>query len=85
MPVKRRTAKRRMDPGAEVKAWAAAFQGHFTHFGELEDMGVETDAYGRPDRAEAEDAWRRLGTLFLAEHRDAALGEPWALTEFGEP
>ena len=85
MPAKRRTAKRRLDPTAELKAWSGAFQSHWTYFGELEEIGVETDPYGRPDRATAEEAWHRLGARFLAEMRDPVLGEPWALTEFGEP
>ena len=85
MPVKRRTEKRRLDPAAELDAWSGAFQSHWTYFGELEEIGVETNAYGQPDRAVAEAAWRRLGVRFLAERRDPVLGTPWALTEFGEP
>ena len=85
MPVKRRTAKRRLDPMAELEAWSCAFQAHYTYFGELEEIGVETDAYGRPDRAVAEAAWRRLGARFLAEAANPHLGAPWALLEFGDP
>ncbi len=85
MPVKRRIEKRRMDPAAELDAWSGAFQSHHTYFGELEEIGVKTDSYGRPDRATAEEAWHRLGARFLAEKHNPVLGTPWALSEFGEP
>ena len=85
MPPKRRTGKRRLDPAAELEAWSGAFQGHWTYFGELGEIGVETDAYGRPERAVAAAAWHRLGARFLAEKADPKLGTPWGLSEFGEP
>ncbi len=85
MPPKRRTDKRRLDPAAELQAWSGAFQSHWTYFGELEEIGVATDAYGRPDRAVAEEAWHRLGGRFLAEMHDPVRGDPWALKKFGEP
>lgn len=85
MPPKRRTDKRRLEPAAELETWSGAFQSHWTYFGELEEIGVVTDTYGRPDPAAAERAWRRLGVRFLAEKHAPVLGTPWALKEFGEP
>ena len=85
MPVKRRHKKRRLDPAAELEAWSGAFQSHYTYFGELEEIGVDTDAQGQPDRAVVEAAWHRLGVRFLAEKADPVLGTPWAVLELREP
>ena len=84
MPVKKRTAKRRLDPAAELDAWSMAFQCGHDYFGDLPEIGVPMDGHG-PDRAAAEAAWHRLGARFLAERRDPVLGTPWAPSEFGEP
>ena len=86
MPLKRRTEKRRMDPAAELAAWSMVFQSGWDYFGDLPRLGVLMDEHGhRPDRAAAEEAWRRLGARFLAEPQDPHLTPSWALKEFGEP
>lgn len=81
MPVRYRRSKARMD---DLPAWVMTFQAGFDYFDELPGAGVETDAYGRPPRPVAIEAWHRLGAVFLAQYRDIAV-EPWALLEFGEP
>ncbi len=85
MPV--RTRKNRKRAVADAAAWADVFSSEFDFFGDLADAGVETDAYGRPDREEAHQAWQRLGAEFLrlTPPRHPALGPPWALQESGEP
>lgn len=89
MPVRRKIDRRRAEA---LPAWEMTFLAGRDYFGDLEAIGVATDEYSRPDRSEAEAAWRRLGTLFLAEHaaeqaqqRHPREGEPWALAEFGMP
>jgi hypothetical protein len=84
MPVKRRAAKRRLDLAAELQAWSMVFACGRDYFNDLPSIGVLTDG-SRPDRAAAEDAWRRLGARFLAEPQDPHLTPAWALKEFGEP
>jgi hypothetical protein len=81
MPVRTRKDRRRAAAGLEE--WESVFSSEFDFFGELRDAGVETDAYGRPDREEARKAWQRLGAEFLSTFRDSH--QPWALAEFGEP
>lgn len=82
MPVKRRLEKRRRDPAAEAEAWESTFQSGWDFFSDLPELGVATDAYGRPDRDEAESAWRRLGHIYLANANERA--GCWALETFGE-
>ncbi len=84
MPVKRRSHKRRIDPETVYRAWAGALETEFDFFDDLPALGVPTDQYGRPDREAARAAWAQYGARILAEH-DAAMGPPWALTEFGDP
>jgi hypothetical protein len=81
MPVRKR--KDRRSPSAGLDAWETVFSSEFDFFGELQDAGVKTDAYGRPDREEARAAWQRHGAGFLSTFRDSH--QPWALAEFGEP
>ena len=73
MPVKRRNEKRRLDPATELAAWSMTFQCGTDYLQELPRIGVPTDNYSRPDLAVAEDAWRRLGTRFLAEPQERHL------------
>jgi len=60
------------------------FESGYDFFNELPEIGIETDAYSRPDRTAALDAWRRLGRMYLDE-RCTADQDVWALAEFGEP
>jgi len=94
MPVKRRTAKRRQDPQAEMLAWSGLFRCGYDYFNDLEPYGYRhpTDATARAD---APEAWKRLGGAFMdwwnegrrgsLPHATGDNGEPWALIEFGEP
>jgi hypothetical protein len=83
MPRKSRRSKRRIDPFTEAEAWACAFHCQHDFFGDLAEFGL-TD-----DKAVLEampDAWARLGGLFLHRAMGAGFnGEPFALTEYGEP
>ena len=85
MPVKRRTAKRRLDPAAEVAIWESVFDSGRDFFDDLKDLGVPLDQYGRPEPAAAEQAWQRLGARYLATRTPNSRREPWALIQFGEP
>jgi hypothetical protein len=85
VPVKRRTAKRRLDARAEAEAWESVFDCEYDFFDALPEIGVETDEYGRVDREVAEEAWHRLGNIFLAERPSQGVREPWALKQFGPP
>ena len=86
MPVKKRRSKARKD---ELSAWSDVFDCEFDFWDALPEIGVETDAYGLPDREVAREAWSRLGAAFMdewrARPRHAEELAPWALTEFGEP
>lgn len=95
MPVKRRLAKRRIDPAAELAAWAGTFETGHDFFDELRDLGVTAHHERFVDRetrdqqrAELHEltraAWHRLGRTYLNNQS----GEPvecWALDTFGEP
>ncbi len=81
MPVRARRNRRRLLVGSEQ--WAGVFASEFDFFGDLSDAGVKLDAYGRPSRKEAHEAWQRYGSEFLAGFNGSHI--PWALTEFGEP
>lgn len=81
MPVRRRQDRRRAE---SLAVWSGVFHSGFDFFNELKDIGVPTDEYGRPSRADALDAWGRMGDRFLADYSDHP-PEPWALREFGPP
>ncbi|MBB2794427.1 UNVERIFIED_ORG: hypothetical protein GGD58_003297 [Rhizobium pisi] len=83
MPVRRRAGKRRSTEGLDQ--WFFVFAGGHDYFDELPPIGIDTDAYGRPSREDAEAAWRRLGDSFMAIPRHPDQGESWALKEFGQP
>lgn len=85
MPVRKRRDRRKQAAGLEE--WWDVFETEFDFSGDLPDAGVETDAYGRPDREVARAAWQRLGAEFMRTLplRHPALGPPWALAEFGDP
>jgi len=84
MPVKRRVAKRRLDPAAELAVWESVFDCGRDFFRELGEMGVASNDYGQPDPDAAQEAWDRLGARYLAE-RKPDHRQPWALKTFGEP
>ena len=75
------------DQAAELKAWRMTFRGGFDYLRALPKIGVPIDAKHQPDRAAAENAWRRLGRAFL----DWAAEQPphplpsWAERQFGNP
>jgi hypothetical protein len=81
MPVRKRKNRRRAAAGLD--AWECVFSSEFDFFGELEDAGIATDEYGRPDREEARAVWKRYGAEFMAGFTDSHI--PWALQQFGEP
>ncbi|MGE0775205.1 MAG: hypothetical protein AB7G25_07660 [Sphingomonadaceae bacterium] len=80
MPVKRRLAKRRIDPQGEAAAWETIFDTGRDFFGSAREFGIAVDEYGRPDRDAAESAWKRLHHLHVPESAPC-----WAEREFGEP
>lgn len=87
MPVRKRRDRRRT--AADAGAWYGAFCSEFDLFLDLEGAGVKLDAYGRPDREEASQAWQQFGRAFLeefaAEYPNGAHFTPWALAAFGDP
>lgn len=97
MPVKRKKAKRRIDPKAECAAFACVFHCGNDWFDEASDFtGLPQPHRIWPPEAREEaqrawdaaieDAWHRVGHLFLATWEpDAARSTPWALETFGEP
>jgi hypothetical protein len=96
MPVKRRMAKRRVDPAAEVAAWDCMFDAGHDFFDDLRDIGVTAHHDRWADRVTieaqrsellelTEAAWHRLGHLFLIERKPDPHRTPWALGQFGEP
>lgn len=84
MPVKRRVAKRRLSAADELWVWESVFDSGRDFFGELKDIGVETDAYGVPDIGVAREAWLRLGRSYLLK-KSPETREPWAVRTFGHP
>ena len=82
--VKRRFAKQRMTPAAELREWEAMFEAGAAFAGEPEALGFSGDQEDM--RAAAPKAWRRLGDLFLATWKPTDVRPtPWALEQFGEP
>jgi hypothetical protein len=85
MPVKRRIAKLRITPEAELKAWRCFFKTGHDFFDDLKDVGYASEA---EMLAAAPEVWSRLGRALLEEWdlaERAIWGDPWALKEFGEP
>jgi hypothetical protein len=83
MPVKRRTAKRRVDPETEMMIWSSVFGSGRDFFGELPSLGVSAGPGGVVDREAAREAWHRLGAAYMDDPINGC--DPWALREFGEP
>lgn len=82
MPIKRRVAKRRIDPAAELEIWESVLASGWDFFRELPDIGYSIDEHGRPARTDAESAWLRFGPQIVAEWKSSDR-RPWAETEFG--
>jgi len=86
MPVRRKASLRRVSAGMD--AWETVLECGFDYFDDLPDAGVDTDAYGRPDRAEAAAAWQEFGAVIMARWQTEASTQerrPWAFDEFGPP
>ena len=84
MPTKRRTSKRRTDGSEEMEAWTDMFLFGFDFSRRLTTAGIPAP-HGRPDQATLEQAWRRLGTQFLAQWGGPGNREIWAVRELGDP
>ena len=84
MLLRRRTPKRRADGGAEIEAWTDVFLFGCDFSRGLQKAGVSAP-HGRPDQAALEQAWRRLGTQFLAQCGGHGDREIWAVRELGDP
>jgi len=86
MPPRPRLNKQRAEA---APAWSMVFQSGYDFFGEMAQIGVYTDEYGRPDRTEVEEAWNLYGDSFLANRAYLPAAEreliPWALEQFGQP
>lgn len=84
MTARRTPLRRTITPARELAAWRMVFLSSFDFFGDLADVGLDEKTI---TRREIEDAWRRLGRLFLEqwEPEPRAPMVPWALREFGEP
>jgi hypothetical protein len=87
MPVKSRRAKRRLDPAAELEAWAMTFETGRDYFNDLVPFCFPHGSAGEDEvYAAAPEAWRRLGAMFMAIWEPTAHRPlPWALEEFGDP
>jgi hypothetical protein len=88
MPVKRRTAKRRVSPEREYIIWESLLLSGADFFGELPELGLEPESgtRGGTPIEPAREAWARYGRRILAElpNRNSDW-HPWALTHFREP
>lgn len=82
MPVRKR--KNWRTPSAGLEEWRCALETEFDFDRDLRDAGIETDAYDRPDREAAREAWKMYGAQIMAE-RDPQLGPSWGEREFGGP
>lgn len=85
MPAKRRLAKARTTPMAEAKAWSDVFWGNCDYISSLEAHGGVEVIGHQVSREDAEEAWHRLGAIYLEHFLDRDERVPWALKEFGEP
>lgn len=77
MPLKRRTAKRRMNAQTEIAAWSMTFQLGCDFLGDLEVLGLKGDARSDAELFEAaREASGRLGATWLRDLRDCPY-TPW--------
>lgn len=84
MAVRRRAGKRRIDPSRSAEFWNEILESGYDFFNDAHEVGIVTDAYGRPDREDARAAWEVYGPQIVAD-RDPRLGPPWGEREFGRP
>lgn len=84
MAGQRRYARSQQDDAEQLNAWRMTFEGGFDFLSALPRIGVAIDDKHRPPSDTAREAWRRLGSAFLASRADQP-GEPWALAAFGSP
>jgi hypothetical protein len=91
MPVKRRLAKRKNDPAAELEAWSMTFQSGYDFFSQLKPYGFSRSHPGHDTdnvRKAAREAWHRLGEQYMKTWVPGELGGrelPWAYKKFGAP
>jgi hypothetical protein len=86
MPAKRRIAKRRISPAAELAAWSELFDIGHDFFNDLEPLGFPGGDCDRAARKAARSAWRRFGAAFMENFQpDEVRLRPWAVEEFGYP
>lgn len=79
MPVRKRTNKR----SDLADAWEEIFMFGFDMLHRAHMAGIVLDEDLMPNLAEAKEAWRLYGGRFMDSY--AGDGEPWALSEFGDP
>jgi len=88
MPVKRRTAKRRVSPEREYMIWQSLLTTGWDFFDELHELGLEPEpgTNNRTPVEAARAAWSIYGSRILAElpNRNADW-HPWAQRMFGDP
>jgi hypothetical protein len=86
MPAKRRIAKRRISPAAELQAWSELFDIGHDFFNDLAPLGFPGGDGDARAREAARKAWRRLGAAFMETFQpDGVRSQPWAVEEFGYP
>lgn len=86
MPVKRRTAKRRVDSEREYQIWSAIFDCGFDLFGEAQELGLPIEWSEDVPPEMAREPWARLGERWLADPNHSNRLHPiWAEELFGRP
>jgi hypothetical protein len=70
-----------------LRTWNMTFKAGADYLGDLTAFGFPEGPDGdKTIREAAPDAWRRLGSRFMAEWRaSSGEGVPWALEAYGEP
>jgi len=79
MPVRKRTNRRSDIAGA----WDEIFVFGFDMLHRAHMAGIVLDDQLRPNMTEAKEAWSLYGGRFMDTYDGD--GEPWALSEFGDP
>src|SRR4051812_18961260 len=96
MSVKRRFAKRRLDPVADFGAWRSILECGHDFFDDLTPFGLVEPACVWPPEARpeatrlfmdaAKKAWHRHGAMLMEDWRpDSVRQIPWAMEQFGAP